>query len=156
NAANLAPGFLAHVTAKYAGTRLGRQELDAEVLEDVPGALWQRAMFEAPGARVRAAPELRRVVIALDPSGGGEDECGVIVAGVGADGHGYVLADLSGRLSPTDWARRAADAYRLHAADRIVAETNFGGDMVEATLRSVDPSVAFKKLTASRGKAVRA
>jgi len=157
NADNLAPAFLAEIMSRYEGTRLGRQELDAELLEDVPGALWTRDLIER--ARVGAAPELRRVVVAIDPSGnkGDEgDETGIVVAALGADGRGYVIEDLSARLAPSEWAKRAVAAYKLHHADRIVAEANFGGAMVETTLRTVDPTVAFKAVQASRGKVVRA
>lgn len=156
NRANLAAAFF-EVVSRYAGTRLGRQELDAELLEDVPNALWNRDQIER--ARVTATPQLSRVVVAIDPAGGsGEtnDETGIVVCGCDGQGHGYVLDDLSGRYQPDAWARRAIGAYRHHQADRIVAETNFGGSMVEATLRAVDPSVAFKAVTASRGKALRA
>jgi phage terminase large subunit-like protein len=157
NRGNLAPPFLAAIVARYAGTRLGRQELEAELLDDVPGALWQRGALEA--ARVAAAPALARVVVAIDPaaSAGPEaDETGIIVAGVTEDGAGYVLEDLSGRMSPHQWAARALEACRRFKADRIVAEVNNGGDMVEATLRALDPSAPYKPVRASRGKAVRA
>ena len=154
NAANLAKPFLSQVLSRYQGTRLARQELDGELLEDVVGAMWSRDLLDA--CRVVAAPQLTRVVVAVDPSGGGEDEAGIVVCGLGSDGRGYVLADLSGRMGSTEWARVAVRAYHANSADRIVAEGNFGGDMVEATLRSVDPSVSFKKVIASRGKLVRA
>lgn len=159
NRRNLAPAFLATITRRYEGTRLGRQELEAELLEDVPGALWQRAMFECDGMRVATAPPLTRIVVAIDPavtSGEDADETGIIVAGISADRHGYVLEDLSGRWTPHQWATRALAAYRKFAADRIVAEVNNGGDMVEATLRTVDGDAAFKAVRASRGKTVRA
>ncbi len=155
NAANLAPAFLRAIEARYAGTRLGRQELEAEILEDVEGALWTLTQIEA--LRVREHPPMKRVVVAIDPSGtAAGDACGIVVAGVGHDGRGYVLADLSLQASPGEWAAAAVQAYHDFAADRIVAETNFGGDMVEATLRSVDRRVPYKKLHASRGKLVRA
>jgi phage terminase large subunit-like protein len=159
NRANLAPAFLAQIVRRYEGTRLGRQELEAELLEDVPGALWSRARLEQPGLRVAAVPELRRIVVAIDPaatSGAEADETGIIVAGLGADGHGYILEDLSGRFAPLDWARQAIAGYRRHEADRIVAEVNNGGEMVAATLRMVDPAVPVTAVRASRGKAVRA
>jgi predicted phage terminase large subunit-like protein len=159
NAAHLAPAFLEAIAKRYQGTRLGRQELDAELLDDLPNAMWQRASFEREGARVTAAPELRRIVVAIDPAAGsGEDndETGIVVAGVAWDGQGYVLEDLSGRMTPHHWAARAVAAYRAHRADRIVAEVNNGGDMVAAMLRTADPGVSFKAVHASRGKAVRA
>jgi phage terminase large subunit-like protein len=157
NRANLAPAFLDQIVRRYEGTRLGRQELDAEILEDVPGALWSRAVIEA--ARIAAAPGLTRIVVAIDPAAGsGEqsDETGIVVAGKAAGGFGYVLADLSGRYAPTEWARAAIAGWRSHNADRIVAEVNNGGEMVEATLRMVDPNVPFGAVRASRGKAARA
>lgn len=157
NRANLAPVFLGQIIRKYEGTRLGRQELDAELLEDVPGALWTRGMIEA--ARASVAPLLTRVVVAIDPavsSSEGADETGIIVAGKDAVGRGWVLADASGRYQPTEWAKTAIAAYRAHSADRIVAEVNNGGDMVEATLRMIDPNASFAAVRASRGKVTRA
>ena len=157
NEVNLAPAAFAHLFTRYAGTRLGRQELDAEVLDDVPGALWTRAELDAH--RVRTAPELRRIVVAIDPavsSAPDADETGLVAVGVGSDGHGYVLADMSGRLSPDAWARRAIATYRTWAADRIVAEVNQGGELVEATLRTVDPMVPYRAVRASRGRRTRA
>jgi phage terminase large subunit-like protein len=161
NAANLAAPFLDAIKAKYEGTRLGRQELYAEVLDDVPGALWQRARIDE--LRVKQAPELARVVVAVDPSGGhaeDNDEQGIIVAGRGIDGHGYTLTDRSCRLSPDGWGRRVVDAFVEFKADRIVYEKNFGGEMVEHVIQTVARSmgvrVATKAVTASRGKVVRA
>ena len=158
NAGNLAKSFMDQMLAKYAGTRLGRQELDAEILDDVPGALWTRAMLDA--ARVRELPEMARVVIAIDPSGtSGSDEgddVGIVAAGRGVDGRGYVIADDTCKLSPDGWARRAITAYYRERADRIVAEINFGGAMVGAVIRATDKSVPYKTLVASRGKVARA
>ena len=157
NRANLAPAFLEQIVKRYEGTRLGRQELDAEILQDMPGALWRRAVIEA--ARRSDIPELSRVVVAIDPaaaSGEQADETGIIVAGRDIGGHGYVLADISGRYTPAEWARAAITAYRAHAADRIVAEVNNGGEMVEATLRMIDPNVPYRAVRAARGKAARA
>jgi phage terminase large subunit-like protein len=157
NAANLAPSFLRRILGKYEGTRLGRQELHAELLDDIPGALWQRAMLD--DLRVAEAPELQRIVVAVDPavtSGEDSDETGIVVAGKGIDGHGYVLADLTCRLSPDGWARRAVQAYHTRRADLLVAEVNNGGELVEQTIRTVDPLVAYKGIHASRGKRVRA
>lgn len=143
----------------YAGTRIGRQELNAEILLDVPGALWTHAMLEDR----RPAPDCTRVVVAVDPSGGSDpenDEQGIGVAGRGIDGRGYVLADRTCKLSPDGWGRRAVQAYLDFNADRIVYEKNFGGDMVEAVIRTaakaMGVSVATKAVTASRGKRVRA
>jgi predicted phage terminase large subunit-like protein len=158
NAANLAESFMAQVVRKYEGTRLGRQELNAELLEDVPGAMWNRAMLD--NLRVGAAPTtLRRVVVAIDPavtSGESADETGIVVAGLGDDGMAYVLDDLTCKDTPDGWARRAVTAYRIHKADRIVAEVNNGGDLVEATIRMVDRRASFTAVRATRGKAVRA
>jgi len=157
NRANLAPAFFEQIIRKYEGTRLGRQELDAEVLDEVPGALWNRGIIEAGRSSTPSA--LIRVVVAIDPavtSTEGADETGIIVAGKDAQGRGWVLADLSGRYQPTEWARVAVSAFRAHAADRIVAEVNNGGEMVEATLRMIDPNVPFAAVRASRGKVARA
>jgi phage terminase large subunit-like protein len=158
NRENLAPTFFAQIVAKYEGTRLGRQEIDAELLTDVPGALWQLERIEE--LRARKAPQpLERVVVAIDPAttfGPDSDETGIIVIGLGADGCGYVLDDLSGRFPPSEWANRAIQAYRMYSADRIVGEVNNGGAMVEHTLRSVDPAIPFKAVHASRGKLTRA
>ena len=160
NRANLAPAFLQQIVRKYEGTRLGRQELNAEILDDVPGALWSRALIEETRWPVhRNIPDLVRIVVAIDPAvstGEDADETGIIVAGKDADGHGYVLADQSGRYAPTEWARAAIGLYRQYKADRIVAEVNNGGDMVEATVRMVDANVSYGKVHASRGKVMRA
>lgn len=159
NKANLAPGAVAALEERYAGTRLGRQELDGEIVDDVPGALWTRAMLDAN--RVDKAPEMARVVVAIDPSGtaGDEDDgdsVGIVVSGRGIDGRAYVLADNTCKLSPDGWARVAVTAYHRFAADRIVAERNFGGAMVQSVIRTADRSVPFKEVTASRGKSARA
>ena len=157
NARNLAPQFLDGIVARFGGTRLGRQELDGEILDDAPGALWRLAMFDA--ARVDRAPDLRRVVVAIDPAvsaHAGSDETGIVVAGLGVDGRAYVLEDLSGIYPAEQWARRAVEAYRRHRADRVVAEANNGGDLVAATLRAVDRTVPVVTVRATRGKALRA
>jgi predicted phage terminase large subunit-like protein len=158
NRANLAPTFLSQIVSKYQNTRLGRQELDGELLTDIPGALWSIAWIDRD--RVSEAPkELKRIVVAVDPAvtnNEGSDETGVVVGGVDGAGHGYLLEDLSGKYAPHEWARRAIDAYRRHKADRIIAEANNGGAMVEATIRMVDPNVSFRAVHASRGKVTRA
>ena len=157
NADNLARSFLETIVGRYAGTRLGRQELDAEILEDVQGALWNRARLDE--LRVASAPPLRRVVVAIDPAttnGEDSDETGIVAAGLGVDGHGYLLEDASGKYSPTEWASKAVTLYHKYQADRIVAEANQGGQMVETTVRMVDPNVSYKAVHASRGKIVRA
>ncbi len=157
NARNLAPGVVEALSARYAGTRLGRQELDGEILDDTPGALWTRAMIESASARV--APELRRVVVALDPSvaaDGGGDECGIVVAGVDYEGRAWVLRDGSGNLSPADWSRRAVALAEEHSADCIVAESNQGGALVEQTLRAAGARTRVRLVHAARGKRARA
>jgi len=157
NRANLAPAFLDQIVRRYQGTRLGRQELDAEILDDMPGGLWRRGIIEA--TRTSAYPELSRVVVAIDPAVSASeaaDETGIIAVGRDANGHGYVLADASGRYAPAEWARAAIAAYGAHQGDRIVAEINNGGDMVEATLRMIDPNVPFSAVRAARGKVARA
>ncbi|WP_229232743.1 DNA-packaging protein [Sinomonas cyclohexanicum] len=154
NLANMAPAFREQVLAAYEGTRIGRQELNGELLEDVEGALWTLAMLEE--ARLMGAmPDLERVVVAVDPSGGG-DEQGIVAAGKGVDGLFYVLADRSCRLSPNGWARRAVQAFHEFAADRVVAEKNYGGSMVESTIRTVAADVPVTMVTATRGKVQRA
>ena len=157
NARNLAPGVVEALHARYAGTRLGRQELDGEILDDAPGALWRLAMFDA--SRVGVAPSLRRIVVAIDPavtSHEGSDETGIVVAGLGHDGRAYVLEDLSGVYPAEQWARRAVEAYRRHRADRIVCEVNNGGDLVASVLRAVDKAVPVTTVRATRGKSLRA
>ncbi len=157
NRDNLAPGFLHSIAHRYEGTRLGRQELFAELLADVEGALWTLDMIEEDRV-IRAAP-LRRIVVAVDPALSvteTSNATGIIVAGVGTDNHGYILEDLSSKLNPVEWAQKAIAAYRRHKADRIIAEANQGGAMVEATLRAVDRSVPVKLVHASRGKITRA
>jgi phage terminase large subunit-like protein len=126
------------------------------MLEDVPGALWNRGVIEA--TRASRPPSLIRVVVAIDPaasSTAGADETGIIVVGKDEDGRGWVIADASGRYPPTEWAKTAISAYRAHRADRIVAEVNNGGDMVEATLRMIEPNASFAGVRASRGKVTR-
>jgi phage terminase large subunit-like protein len=158
NAQNLAPAFLSAVEGRYGGTRLGRQELDGEMVEDRPDALWTRDSIEA--ARVADAPPLRRVVVAVDPpasSGPRADACGIVAAGVDGAGVGYVLADATLKgAKPRDWALRAIALYRRLEADALVAETNQGGDMVAAVLREVDPTVPVVAVRATRGKYLRA
>lgn len=157
NKGNLAEDFLKRIVAKYESTRLGQQELHAEILDDTIGALWKQSLIDEH--RVKVAPYMRRVVVAIDPSttsNEDSDECGMVIAGLGDDGHGYIIEDISELLSPDGWARKAVKAYHKHKADRIVAEANNGGDLVEVTIRAVDRNVSYKKVHASRGKAVRA
>jgi len=157
NRSNLAVSFFDQIIKTYEGTRLGRQELNAELLDDNPHALWQRAQIDA--LRVTAAPELKRIVVAIDPavtSNDKSDETGIVVAGICRNDHLYILADLSLIGTPDQWARAAVNAYRAWNADRIIAETNNGGDMVEAVIRQVDRSASYRKVTATRGKTIRA
>lgn len=166
NAANLDPHLLDELYAAYAGTRLGRQELEGEILDDVPGALWTRKMidYHEPAQRMdfrtkELTRDMARIVVAIDPavtSGEDSDETGIIGAGIGADGRGYVLADSSCRMSPADWARRAINLYRELQADRIVAEVNNGGDLVSTVIHAIDPNVPVTQVHASRGKRTRA
>lgn len=157
NRANLAKAFFDKVIKKYEKTRLGLQELYAEVLDDHPGALWKRADID--GKRVQKLPDLKRIVIAVDPAvtaHDGSDETGIIVGGLGFDDHGYVFDDLSGVYKPAEWAARVCFAYHTQHADRVVAEVNNGGDLVEHTLRTVDAAVSYRAVRASRGKRTRA
>jgi len=158
NAANLAPGFLETVVARYHGTRLGRQELGGELIEDREDALFSRAAIER--GRVAAPPELCRVVVAVDPpasSGARSAACGIVAAGLGEDGAGYVLADATvTAATPERWARAAVGLYHALEADRLVAEVNQGGDMVRTVIAETDPTVAVVPVRATRGKWVRA
>lgn len=152
----LPPEFERLIRAQYSSW-YARQELDGEIIEDAEHALWQRSRIDA--LRKREAPDLVRVVVAVDPSvtgGATSDEAGIVVAGLGKDGHGYVLDDRSLRGSPHTWGSAAVQAYHAWKADRIVAEVNNGGEMVELTLRTVDPDVPYKSVYASRGKRTRA
>ncbi len=157
NEQNLAPAFFDGIVSRYAGTRIGRQEIDGELLDDGQGMLFQLALIEA--SRVNDAPDLQRIVVAIDPAVTAKpdsDETGIVVAGVGRDGHGYVLEDASLKGSPDQWARTAVEAYRRWQADRIVAEVNNGGDLVAHTVRTVDGNVPYTSVRASRGKIARA
>ena len=177
NKANLAPKFLAKVEARYAGTRLGRQELDAEILDDAPDALWRRAKLDDHRLpKTAKLPDMQRIVVAIDPAseaGGDGDissgaETGIIVAGLGVDGRGYVLDDLTTAADPNGWAMRAVKAYDDYDADVIVAEKNQGGAMVEAVIRSAihinsdkgktvkGRALPIELVHASRGKVTRA
>jgi phage terminase large subunit-like protein len=162
NADNLAAPFLRQIEEKYGGTRFGRQEIEGEVLDDIPGALWSRSNIDEN--RKREVPEeLQRIIVAIDPSASsneGSDETGIVCVGMArdADGYnrGYVLADRSLRGSPDEWARAAVALYREFEADRIVAEKNQGGEMVEAVIRAVDRNVPVTLVHATRGKLIRA
>ena len=160
NRAHLAASFIEEVRARYDGTRLGRQELDGTLLEDAEGALWTTDMLER--ARLAEAPALGRVVVAVDPpvtGHAGSDACGIVVAGAvrGAQARAVVLEDATvAGASPIAWAQAAVAAFHRHGADRIVAEVNQGGDLVETVIRQVDPLVPFRAVRATRGKVVRA
>jgi phage terminase large subunit-like protein len=158
NALNLSPAFLDTVVARYAGARLGRQELDGDLIEDRPDALWSRAMIEA--ARVTEAPPLRRLVVAVDPpvsTGARADACGIVAAGSAADGTLYVIEDATIQgLPPAGWAARVAALYRRLEADAVIVETNQGGDLVAAVLRETDPALPVVPVRATRGKYLRA
>lgn len=157
NLVNLAPQFAQQIISRFEGTRLARQELEGEYIEDIEGALWLRSMIDA--GRVKTHPAMRRIVIAVDPavtSGEESDETGIIVGGLGVDLRGYVLADRSGRYTPLEWARIVWELYKEFNADRVVAEINNGGDLVEANLRATAPNIAYRSVHASRGKRTRA
>ncbi|MEM0907085.1 MAG: terminase family protein [Pseudomonadota bacterium] len=158
NAANLAPGFLDVVVARYEGTRLGRQELDGELIEDRDDALWRRDHIE--DARVMEPVDLSRVVVAVDPpasSGARSAACGIVAAGLGVDGKAYILADQTlARATPQAWADRAVGLYHALDADALIAEVNQGGEMVETVVREADPEVPVTAVRATRGKWTRA
>ena len=158
NEKNLAPGFVKRLNAHYAGTRLGRQELEGELLEDRLDSLWKRDDFETiQGVR----PEkLNRIVIAVDPpatSHNKSDACGIVAAGLDGEGIGWVLSDQSFRPAPpVQWAERAVALFHQLEADRIVVEVNQGGDMASAVIRQIDPTVPVRPVHATRGKWLRA
>jgi phage terminase large subunit-like protein len=158
NAANLAPSFLESVLAQYAGTRLGRQELDGEIVEERANALWTRDMLES--LRVDAAPRLARIVVAVDPPASSSkraDCCGIVAAGLDGQGIVHVLEDATlAAARPAHWARAAAALYHKLGADQLIAEVNQGGEMVRAVIHEVDPSAPVKEVRATRGKYLRA
>jgi phage terminase large subunit-like protein len=159
NRENLSPVFFNSVVKKLQGTRLGRQELYAEILDDVPGALWKREWIDDKRLVGFEHEKLVRIVVGIDPavtSGEDSDETGILVVGKDIEGRGYVLEDLSCRLSPDGWANVAVKAYHRWRADRIIAEVNQGGDLVERVLRTVDRNIPYKKVHASKGKYTRA
>ena len=165
NRANLAPAFFEEIIRRYEGTRLGRQEINAEILDDNPGALWKRDWIERN--RVVKHPDLKRIVVAIDPPGSSAEtsdepaEAGIIVEGLGVDNHGYVLADYSLVGTPNEWAAAGLTAYNLFQADIIIAEVNFGGEMVGSVIKLVAKEkgmgkIPFEAVHASRGKQIRA
>ena len=155
NAANLDPKFIGKLLKKYEGTRLGRQELQAEILEDNPNALWKHDIIDA--LRVGNAPQMKRIVVAIDPQVGLDGaETGIIIFGLGNDDHGYVLQDASINGTPSEWGLAAVLAFDKFKADRIIAETNQGGLMVEHVLRTIRKNIPFSAVHASQGKRTRA
>jgi len=159
NRKNLSETALAELKARYEGTRTGRQELYGELLEQAEGALWQRDWIERSRITADKLPPLYRIVVAIDPavtSGEDSDETGIITAGASSDGQFYILSDDTLRATPNEWGKRAVEAFHQWKADRIVAETNNGGDMVVMVLQQVDRNVPVTKVHATRGKRVRA
>ena len=157
NAENLAASTLDLLKERYEGTSLGRQELYAEILDKMEGALWSSDLIDK--ARVKTYPELQNIIVAIDPavtSGLDSDETGITVVGKGENSEYYVLDDKSGRLSPDGWGKLAVDLFHKWDADKIVAEVNNGGDLVERLIRTIDPTVRYKSVHATRGKLVRA
>jgi predicted phage terminase large subunit-like protein len=157
NAANLAASALLELEARYAGTRLGRQELYGEILDDVEGALWTRGIIERN--RLQKAPALARIVVSVDPAvtnNPDSDETGIIVLGSDTQGHGYILADYSMRGSPLDWAKKVVSVFEFHKADSILVEVNQGGDMVASVLRQIKIGLPIREVRAHVGKRLRA
>jgi phage terminase large subunit-like protein len=157
NAANLPASQLAYYQRIYGGTRIGRQELEGQLLEESEGALWTRDAIDA--ARVKTAPELVRVVVAIDPAttaGENSDDTGISVFGIDDAGEGYVLADDTCHLPPAQWAARSVMAFDRWEADRVIGEANNGGDLVELTIRTERRNISYEKVHASRGKVARA
>lgn len=161
NKDNLAESTVRALYDRYSGTRLGRQELEGEILGDIPGALWTQELIDT--SRVYEVPDLERILVAVDPAASseeGSDEHGIVVVGLARDNdgyaHGYVLEDGTVKGRPEEWAKKVMHLYRKHGADRIIAEKNNGGEMVESVIRSVDRSAPVKLVHASKGKHVRA
>jgi phage terminase large subunit-like protein len=154
---HLPEAFLAAVTEAYGGTRMGREEIDGVFLADVAGSLWPEALVERCRGEAPAADLLVRVVVGVDPPTSAEGTCGIVACGLDRDGVGWVLADHSaGGLSPEGWARKVAAAAAVHAADRVVAEGNQGGEMVRAVLRAAGIALPVTMASASLGKRARA
>ena len=159
NIDNLAKPFLETVKKEYEGTRLGKQELYAEILEEADGALWTTEILDGCAIEKKDIPELNRIVVSIDPAVTAKTESdmtGIIVAGIDVNGIGYVLEDATDRYSPAEWAAKAISLYQSYSADRIVAERNQGGDMVRRTLEAEDETVPIRLVHASRGKMARA
>ena len=159
NEANLAPSALAMLKERYEGTTLGRQELYAEVVDNVEGALWQNSLIEETRLPETEERELTQIIVAIDPavtSDANSDETGIVVVGKDANNEYYVLEDQSGKYSADKWAKKAINLFYEWEADKIVAEVNNGGDLVERLIKSIDPNVSYRKVVATRGKMVRA
>jgi len=166
NRKNLSPIFYDQIISKYEGTRLGRQEINAELLEDIPGALWKRSLIDATRIKADGLPELRRIVVGVDPQGRkdtkerrleeGQKRTGVVVCGLGENGHGYILEDATINGTPNEWGMAVVKAFYKRKADKVVAEINYGGDMVENVIRNIDSNIPIKTVHASHGKYVRA
>lgn len=159
NVDNLAPSALRQFKERYEGTRLGRQELYAEILEDIEGALWNHSKIDQQRINKEQLPEMTKIVIGIDPavtSNANSDETGIIVASLGENGYYYILEDKSGRYSPDNWGNIAVNLFYRYNANMIVAETNNGGDLVTRLLRSIDSNVPIKTVHATRGKVIRA
>ena len=159
NLENLSPLFRETILKRYEGTRLWMQEVEGEMIEDVEGALWTREVVSR--TRIRPTeehplPDFIRVVVGVDPPGSVENECGIVSAGKDAFGNIYVTLDYSAKGLPPEWAARVASCFAESRGDRVVAETNYGGDMVKATIEVVSPTIPVSKVTATRGKAIRA
>lgn len=159
NILNLSPNFYKTIVDKYEGTALGEQEIYARLLEELPNALWQRSTIADNRVSEIDSDKLVRIVVAIDPAGTSKEssaETGILVCGIDQNFEGYVLEDLSCRKRPKGWASKSINAYYKYKADRIIAEVNFGGEMVEEVIRNVDPNVSYKSIHASRGKRARA
>jgi phage terminase large subunit-like protein len=157
NKDNLPKKYFDYVIAPYVGTRLGRQEIEGEILDDNPDALWTRKIID--NNRRNKFPELVRVVIAVDPEATANEkssETGIMAIGICVDGHGWLLSDDSLRGTPDQWGNAVVTSYNKYNADRIIGEVNNGGDMIEYVIKTVNPSVSYKSVRASRGKYIRA
>lgn len=159
NRKNLAQAFFDDIITIYEGTRVGREQLLGELLEDTPGALWTFKNIDENRIELANMPDLLRIVVAIDPAvstNENSDETGIVVVGMSDADHGYVLSDISCKASPSGWGNKAINAFRINEADRVVGEVNNGGDMIESTLRNIDNNIPFRAVRASRGKMVRA
>ena len=157
NAANLSPGYIDYIKKRYENTRIGQQEIHGELLDEYEGALWTHGQLD--DLRMTEQPELARIVVAIDPattSGENSDETGIVVAGIGYDKRIYVLEDVSIKAPPAEWAKTAVNAYAHWGCDRVVAEVNKGGDLVERMVRTYNENISYKSVRATRSKVARA